>query len=127
MSKLQLLSSRFQYSLKNTKSRSSYLCNNYNKEKCVPGSIQFIGPEVRIPFLIHWNRFDIIIMFLLFKRQHFAMATIPGLGIFPGEENGNPLQYSCLGNPMDRGGWQIIVHGVYAITKTNEGKPIQQP
>ena len=105
MSKLQLLSSRFQYSLKNTKSRSSYLCNNYNKEKCVPGSIQFIGPEVMIPFLIHWNRFDIIIMFLLFKRQHFAMATIPGLGIFPGEENGNPLQYSCLGNPMDRGAY----------------------
>ena len=30
----------------------------------------------------------------------------------PGEGNGNPLQYSCLGNPMDRGGWWMIVHGV---------------
>ena len=30
----------------------------------------------------------------------------------PGEGNGNPLQYSCLGNPMDRGAWQAIVHGV---------------
>ena len=30
----------------------------------------------------------------------------------PGEENGNPLQYSCLENPMNRGGWQAIVHGV---------------
>jgi len=30
------------------------------------------------------------------------MGCIPGLGRFPGEENGNPLQYSCLGNPMDR-------------------------
>ena len=30
----------------------------------------------------------------------------------PGEENGNPLQYSCLGNPMDRGAWQVKVHGV---------------
>ena len=31
---------------------------------------------------------------------------IPGLGRSPGEGNGNPLQYSCLGNPMDRGAWQ---------------------
>ena len=30
----------------------------------------------------------------------------------PGERNGNPLQYSCLGNPMDRGAWQAAVHGV---------------
>ena len=37
---------------------------------------------------------------------------IPGLGQSPGIGNGNPLQYSCLGNPMDRGAWQIIVHGV---------------
>ena len=29
-----------------------------------------------------------------------------------GEGNGDPLQYSCLGNPMDRGAWQVIVHGV---------------
>ena len=38
--------------------------------------------------------------------------SIPGSGRSPGEENGNPLQYSCLGNPMDRGAWQAIVHGV---------------
>ena len=37
---------------------------------------------------------------------------IPGLGRCPGEGNGNPLQYSCLGNPMGRGGWQATVHGV---------------
>ena len=30
----------------------------------------------------------------------------------PGERNGNPLQYSCLGKPMDRGAWPAIVHGV---------------
>ena len=30
----------------------------------------------------------------------------------PGEGNGNPPQYSCLGNPMDRGAWRAIVHGV---------------
>ena len=37
---------------------------------------------------------------------------MPGLGRSPGEENGNPLQYSCLENSMDRGAWQAIVHGV---------------
>ena len=35
-----------------------------------------------------------------------------GLGRSPGEGNGNLLQYSCLGNPMDRGAWQAAVHGV---------------
>ena len=39
-------------------------------------------------------------------------ASIPGLGRFPGGGNGNPLQYSYLGNLMDRGSWQAIVHGV---------------
>ena len=37
---------------------------------------------------------------------------IPGSGRSPGERNGNPLQYSCLENPMDRGAWQAPVHGV---------------
>ena len=37
---------------------------------------------------------------------------IPGLGRAPGDGNGNPLQYSCLGNAMDRGAWQATVHGV---------------
>ena len=39
-------------------------------------------------------------------------GSIPGLGRCPGEGNGNPLQYSCLGNCMDRGAWQATVHGV---------------
>ena len=38
-------------------------------------------------------------------------GSISGLGRFPGEGNGNPLQDSCLGNPMDRGAWQATVHG----------------
>ena len=37
---------------------------------------------------------------------------IPGLGKSPGGGSGNPLQYYCLGNPMDRGGWWTTVHGV---------------
>ena len=39
-------------------------------------------------------------------------GSIPGLGRSPGEGNGNPLQYSCLKNPMDRGTWWATVHGV---------------
>ena len=39
-------------------------------------------------------------------------GLIPGSGRSPGEENGNPLQYSCLDNSMERGDWQAIVHGV---------------
>ena len=39
-------------------------------------------------------------------------GSVPGLGRSPGEGNGNPLQYSCLENPMGRGAWQVIVHGV---------------
>ena len=39
-------------------------------------------------------------------------GSIPGLGRSPGEGNGNPLQYSCLGDPMDRGAWWATVHGV---------------
>ena len=39
-------------------------------------------------------------------------GSILGLGRSPGEGNGNPLQYSCLENPMDRGAWQAAVHGV---------------
>ena len=40
------------------------------------------------------------------------VGAIPGLGRCPGEGNGNPLQYSCLGNPTDRGAWWATVHGV---------------
>ena len=39
-----------------------------------------------------------------------AVGLIPGMGRSSGEGNGNPLQYSCLENPMDRGAWQFTVH-----------------
>ena len=39
-------------------------------------------------------------------------GSIPGLGRSPGGGHGNPLQYSCLENPMDRGAWRAMVHGV---------------
>ena len=40
------------------------------------------------------------------------VGSIPGSGRSPGEGNGNPLQYSCLGNPTDGGAWRATVHGV---------------
>ena len=40
------------------------------------------------------------------------LGLIPGLGRSPGKGNGNPLQYSCLGNPTNRGAWQATVYGV---------------
>ena len=40
------------------------------------------------------------------------LGLIPGSGRFPGESKGNPLQYTCLENPMDRGAWQTTVHGI---------------
>ena len=40
------------------------------------------------------------------------VSLIPGWGRSSGEGNGNPLQYSCLGNPMDRGAWRAAVHRV---------------
>ena len=47
-------------------------------------------------------------------------GLIPWLGRSPGEWNGNPLQYSCLENSMDRGTWQAIVHGVAESDTTKQ-------
>ena len=48
-------------------------------------------------------------------------GSIPGSGRSPGEGNGNPLQYSCLGKCVDRGAWWVTVHGV-----TNESDTTQR-
>ena len=45
-------------------------------------------------------------------------GSIPGLGSSPKEGHGNPLQYSCLENPMDKGAWQATVHGVEELDMT---------
>ena len=59
-------------------------------------------------------------------------GSIPGLGRSPGEGNGNPLQYSCLENPMDWGAWRATVQGVARVghdlvTKTTTIKPAYSP
>ena len=43
------------------------------------------------------------------------LGSITGAGRSPGVGKGNPLQYSCLGNPMNRGAWQAVVHGVTTV------------
>ena len=59
--------------------------------------------------------FDTAIQVALVVKNPSANArdagSISGLERFPGEGNGNPCQYSCLGNSMGRGGWQAILHG----------------
>ena len=48
------------------------------------------------------------------------MGSIPVSGRSPGEGNGNPLQYSCLGNPMDRGAWWASLHELTTESDTTE-------
>ena len=50
-------------------------------------------------------------------------GSIPGSGRSPGEGNGNPLQFSCLENPMDRGAWRATVHGVTRVRHNLVTKP----
>ena len=63
--------------------------------------------------------FSILVFGVLVSKESACNAEdsglIPGLGISSGEGNGNPLQYSCPENPIDRGAWQAIVH---MITKS---------
>ena len=68
----------------------------------VPGELQFMGLQ-RITKLKQLS---------MHLSDLGAVSSIPGLGKYLGEENGNPLQYSCLGNLMDKGYWQATVHGV---------------
>ena len=51
------------------------------------------------------------------------VSSIPGWGRSPGEENGNPLQRSCLENPMDRGAWWAMVNGVARVRHDLVPKP----
>ena len=54
------------------------------------------------------------------NRGHTGdVGSVPGSGRFSGGGNGNPLQYSCLGNPMDRGAWRATVLGVAKSDKTD--------
>ena len=61
----------------------------------------------------------LVFFFFFGLLLRYDNLVIPGSGRSPGEGNGNPLQYSCLENPMDRGAWWDMVHGV-AESDSNE-------
>ena len=93
-----------------------------NKTHCLQCRRTRFGPCVR---KIPWRRErQPTPVFLVFPGgsdgKEFAcnegdLYSIPGLGRYPGEGNGNPPQYSCLENSMDRGAWQTTVHGVKGV------------
>ena len=72
------------------------------------------------PFIIYINMYQIPGGSVVNNPPASAghMGLIPGSGRSPGAGNGNLLQYSCLGNPMDRGTWQATVHGVAKESNT---------
>ena len=65
-----------------------------------------------------WNNLVLItvIPWWLSSKESACSAGVSGR--LPGEGNGNPLQYSCLGNPTDRGDWWVTVHGVAKESET---------
>ena len=63
-------------------------------------------------FLTIWFFFVVVAVVAILGTVERDVGLIPGTGRSPGEGNGNLLQYSCLGNPMDRGAWRTIAHGV---------------
>ena len=81
----------------------------------------------RTPFLSVHKGLNLYVLFWGEKKSSFEVVgkefacsaedtgdegLIPELGRSAGDGNGNPLQYSCLENPMDRGAWRAVVHGV---------------
>ena len=64
------------------------------------------------------NNLGLITVILWWLGGKESACSVGVSGRLPGEGNGNPLQYSCLGNPMDRGDWRVTVHGVAKESET---------
>ena len=87
----------------------------YLKLNSVPSALRCASPPSHLSFLsyIHQPTLfpgDIVVKNL--PANAGELGSIPGSGRSPGEGSGNPLQYSCMENPMDRGAWRAIVPGV---------------
>ena len=87
------------------------LVNKIDKNACPHGAYVLEGESGR-----HVSKYSVGLPWWLSGKESACQAgdsgSIPGLGRSPGEGNGNPLQYSCLENPMDRGAWRATVHRV---------------
>ena len=70
----------------------------------------FIGINIYLQIFRASQRASLVAQ--MAKNLPALKGLISGLGESPGEGNGNPLQYSCLENPMDKGAWGAITHGV---------------
>ena len=71
------------------------------------------GLKSELPYILLWaSQVALVVKNLPASADVRDMGLIPGLGKSPGIGNGNPLQYSCLEDPMDRGIWQATVHRV---------------
>ena len=108
------------YLLPSIKFLHSFLRRNCSFFACTPRSRRHIDKTSLKPLV--WRRFNRIWLQRfpdgsMVKNPPFNAGdawdshSIPGSGRCPGEGNGNPLQYSYLGNPMDRGAWWTTVHG----------------
>ena len=88
---------------------------------CDPAQISTSPSTVNPQFLF----FCFVSHTLGFPSGLAVKMGVPSLGWedSPGEVNGNPLQYSCLGNPMDRGAWRATVHGVTRVGHDSATKP----
>ena len=65
-----------------------------------------------------WNNLGLITVILWWLSGTESACSVGVSGRLPGEGNGNPLQYSCPGNPMDRGDWRVTVRGVAKESET---------
>ena len=87
------------------------MVNKIDKNLCPHGAYVLEGESGR-----HINKYSVELPWWLSSKESACQAgdsaSIPGLGRSPGEGNGNPLQCSCLENPIVRGAWQITGHGV---------------
>ena len=90
-----------------------FFCSPLKTLSCSPTSHwqQFTHSLFLDPFT-HVNRVSLVAQRVKHLPVMQETCLIPGSGRSPGEGNGNPLQYSCLENPMERGAWWAIVHRV---------------
>ena len=75
-------------------------------------------PGERIGYPLRYSWASLVAQMVKILPTVWEMGFYPGLGRPPGGGHGNPLQYSCLENPMDRGTWQATVHSVTELDMT---------